>query len=410
MVLLCLFLLVSGARADEASRLDLFDACWNTVARRLFDRDARGRGLEAARDRFRPRAAAADSTEGVRAVLDEMLASLDVSHAAILDRRVHAMVVRELAGERVWTFGAVLEEAAPGRLFVRALYDGSPLDAAGVRFGDRIVAIDGGEARASGHLLSAGADARDRGPATFLLAAAEGARLRLTVQPDPDAASRRDVSVEAAWMNGVDALRNGARVVRSGGRRIGVAHLWLCQAGAPEALHEALTGPLRDCDALVLDLRGRGGYRTAAARVLDLFRRRRGPPVWPRPVVFLIDGATRSAKELMAYRIRRLDLGPLVGTTTAGAVLATEFFPLPDDLVLELPVTDVAVDGKRLENAGVAPDHEVDLVVPYAAGRDPVLETGIGVAAARVREFIFAAPGAVPGCSGSGRKIRYWTA
>jgi hypothetical protein len=163
MVLLCLFLLVSGARADEASRLDLFDACWNTVARRLFDRDARGRGLEAARDRFRPRAAAADSTEGVRAVLDEMLASLDVSHAAILDRRVHAMVVRELAGERVWTFGAVLEEAAPGRLFVRALYDGSPLDAAGVRFGDRIVAIDGVEARASGHLLSAGADARDRG-------------------------------------------------------------------------------------------------------------------------------------------------------------------------------------------------------------------------------------------------------
>ena len=101
---------------------------------------------------------------------------------------------------------------------------------------------------------------------------------------------------------------------------------------------------------------------------------------------------TRSGKELLAWTIRTRKLGPLVGQRTEGAVLGAGFFELPDGRVLELAILDVPVDGVRLEGVGVPPHVEVDLVVPYAQGRDSIFEKGCEVAVRLARRAAAVGP------------------
>jgi carboxyl-terminal processing protease len=42
-----------------------------------------------------------------------------------------------------------------------------------------------------------------------------------------------------------------------------------------------------------------------------------------------------------------------------------------------LAVSDVRVDGERLEGRGVVPDVKAPFALPYAAGRDPQLDAAL---------------------------------
>jgi hypothetical protein len=66
---------------------------------------------------------------------------------------------------------------------------------------------------------------------------------------------------------------------------------------------------------------------------------------WRKPLVVLIDEGTRSGKEVMAYGLKRLGV-PIVGTTSAGAVVAGASYLLPDDSFLYLAVADILVEGR----------------------------------------------------------------
>ena len=95
---------------------------------------------------------------------------------------------------------------------------------------------------------------------------------------------------------------------------------------------------------------------------------------WRKPVVMLINGGTRSGKEILAYGFKKYGLGEVIGTQTAGAVLAARAFLLSDGSLLLLAVNDVFVDGQRLEGVGVTPTLEVPFPVEYAQGKIPQLE------------------------------------
>ncbi len=392
---------------------EVFEACWEAVKRHFYDKGLHGVDWEGARGRYEGRAVAAQPGPELHAVLAEMLGELKASHVSIMARSVYEGMMSELQGKAHLTFGILLEESMPGRFFLRAAFEGGPAGRAGLLFGDRIVAVEGEEAAASAWIVDAGYDPGGGKPRLLFFRAEEGRALRLVVQRTPAASSRFETTLEPALMCGVDAAGNSARVVERDGLRIGTAHLWYCQRGAPAAIRAALQAPLAACDALILDLRGRGGHAAVAREIVNLFRpsrrRIRGgqgelePAVWSKPVVFLIDERTRSAKEMLAHELRAARIGPLVGTRTEGAVLGAGFFPLPDGSVLELPIADVVMEGVRLEGIGVAPDHEVDLIVPYAAGFDSAFERALDVAVAetraarrRAREFIRAATPPTP--------------
>ena len=104
---------------------------------------------------------------------------------------------------------------------------------------------------------------------------------------------------------------------------------------------------------------------------------RTSPASFRRRTVWLIDGGTRSGAELLAYTIKHRDYGPLVGAQTAGAVTGGAPFLLPNGSLLYVAVADIAIEGRRLEGVGVAPDIAVPFSLPYAAGADPQLERAI---------------------------------
>ena len=392
--LLLAFLLPAAAlRAASEETLKTFDRCWSTVQKRFYDRDLHGVDWEAVRDRYRARAADAEPGDELHDLLREMLGELNASHTTILEADVYKMMMAELGNKPGPNCGVTLAADERGRLFVRTLYEGGPGEQAGLLRGDEVLSIDGQDPVQSGQLVDAGFDPGFGGGPLYFLRPDLERSLWLEVQSGRDGDGLRVVPVRALRMNGVDAARNSVRVIERSGVRVGTLHVWFCSRGVTRVVKDALRGPLKDCDALVLDLRGRGGLLDVALGILDLFeagrdvghQTSREEVLWRKPVVFLIDGRSRSAKEIMAYWIRRRALGRLVGESTEGAVLAAGFYPMPDGSWLELAVMDVPVEpGVRLEGVGVAPDDEVESFLPYSRGLDLIHETGCHVAVMQV--------------------------
>ena len=69
----------------------------------------------------------------------------------------------------------------------------------------------------------------------------------------------------------------------------------------------------------------------------------------------------------------------IVGRKTAGAVVVSQFYPLPDGGRMQLAIEDFrALDGQRLEGTGVTPDKVVPLrLADVRAGRDADLEAAL---------------------------------
>ena len=81
----------------------------------------------------------------------------------------------------------------------------------------------------------------------------------------------------------------------------------------------------------------------------------------------LVNGGTRSGKEVLADGFKKYRLGEVIGSRTEGAVLAATVFLIGGGLLL-LAVEDVHVDGERLEGVGVAPTIEVQADPSVAIG------------------------------------------
>jgi carboxyl-terminal processing protease len=99
---------------------------------------------------------------------------------------------------------------------------------------------------------------------------------------------------------------------------------------------------------------------------------------WRKPVVMLVNGGTRSGREVLAYGFKKYRIGEVIGTRTKGAVLAATAFLIGSGLLL-LAVEDVRVDGERLEGVGVAPTIEVRPGQASVGGHDPQLDRAVAV-------------------------------
>jgi C-terminal processing protease CtpA/Prc len=97
---------------------------------------------------------------------------------------------------------------------------------------------------------------------------------------------------------------------------------------------------------------------------------------WRKPVVGIIDAGSRSGMEILAFSLQRAGV-PLIGSRTAGAVLAGRAFMLRDNSLLLLAVMDVRVDGTRLEGQGISPTIDVPYDIRYSAGSDPQFDRAV---------------------------------
>lgn len=193
----------------------------------------------------------------------------------------------------------------------------------------------------------------------------------------------------------IEDQKRGSRVIDHKGKRIAYVPIWSCAGPGPmEGLELSLgSSPFKEADALIVDFRGGWGgcdpsfvtlFDPAASELTQIDRdgqRSVWSPTWRKPVAVLIDGGTRSGKEVVARALQRHKRAILVGERTAGAVVAGRPHLLADGSLLFLAVYDVDVDGERLEGVGVKPDVQVPAGLEWAEGRDPQLERALEVLA-----------------------------
>ena len=391
----------TSSEGDDLAGPEAFDQVWETVRDRFFDPRLSGLDWPAVRTRYRPLLLAAPSADARAALINAMLAELRASHTEYLlpDQTAYYQIADIFLdprrpdlrrffpdGEITYPGISVLTQRdAQGRSFVIGAIDGGPAARAGLLAGDEIVAADGAAFREVDSF-------RGKVGANVTLSirrTASGPVLNIPVVPET-------LHPNEMFRQGLEA---SARIIRStGGARIGYVHVWSYAGYVYQRTLERLIGQgiLSDADALVWDLRD--GWGGAVPEYLDLFDPR-GPTVsmigrngqvhlqgvkWRRPVAMLINGGTRSGKEILAYGFKKYRFGELIGTPTLKAVLAATAFMMHDGSLLMLAVDDVRVDGERLEGVGVTPTMEVAFHVDYSAGADPQLARAVEVLSADV--------------------------
>jgi carboxyl-terminal processing protease len=373
---------------------------WELVNERFYRADFNGVDWPAAKEKYLPRAQAAKSWEELGPVINEMLGLLRTSHTnyytavdpeyyflfGIFSTGPLAEVAQQRFPDGMVQFDSLglFTRKVDGKWFVTGVLDGSPAAVAGVHRGNEIVSLNG-------------QPFQPVRPLQGLAAKGESMRLEIQVTAEPN--SRRTLELKPVTLFPNDAMLAGMeqsmRVIDHRGRKIAYVHIW-SYAGKQyyeRLVQELLQGSFDQADALVLDIRD--GWGGASPEYLNIFNQR-VPQLtsvgrdqqelsfktqWRKPVALLINGGSRSGKEVLAYGFRKYGIGPVVGERTGGAVSAGTAIPISENSLLYLCVSGVRVDGEVLEGVGVAPEHEVIWPLPYATAEDPQLQKALNLMA-----------------------------
>lgn len=355
----------------------MFDNVVNVLRKRFYDDRIRTQVVPELAARYRDEAHHAESLEAEREVVEQMLAHIPFSHLGLLSAEAHKQMMRNLAGETAPTFGCELTQI-DGDYFITGVLEGGPADEAGVKRGDRVLRIDDDIPAHSPRLDWRSDDAALTDPPIHDLLCAAGDRITLRLERKPGEAI--DMPLEARDYSAYQAAKKSAEILQVDGHKIACIHFWFVHLRGMDTLLDRLAqGQFKDAEALVLDLRGRGGSAPMVSRVLKVLAGRNSH--WRKPIVALIDSQTRSAKEMLAYELKTRHLGVLVGEKTAGALLPAVFADVGSDSVLMYPAFAMEKYTDAIEGKGVEPD--VDAVSPlaYSAGGDPIREAGMRKAA-----------------------------
>lgn len=337
-----------------------FDKVVQTVRDHFYDKTLHGVDWTKVTTGYRAQLRDVKSKAEFSTLINTMLGELKASHTGYLTQddaeyyMLSSVMAGDLQGRKVEQIGVMGRQEASG-FFVAGVLDGGPAEKAGIKSGDQLVAADGEP------FTSAGSFRGKEGKSVSV-------RLRRGGQED-----LRTVTVMPEKRNVLkaflDATRESARVLNVEGKRLGYVHLWTMGNDAfREALDSLVLHKLYDTDGLILDLRD--GYGGIPWGYSDVFVRpdvtweqqmRGENPLsrhtgYGKPMVVLINGGTRSAKEFLTYQFKAAKRATVVGTRTAGAFLGAGAYQINDDALLELPVVGLRLDKIRLEGAGVAPD------------------------------------------------------
>ena len=284
-----------------------------------------------------------------------MLSVLD-PHSTYFDPIEYASFRTEQRSE-YFGIGATIEDLREGtdvNTFIRATFPESPAARAGLRFGDRILAVDGNSMKGKTYPEVRKFLLGPRGTTVKVTVEHPATKQSETVSIVRDAVSLP--SIAQAYM-----LRPGVGyVAMTGGFNLTTADEF------DQAMHYLHS---KGMNMLVLDLRGnRGGLLIQAVRVANTFLQRGQPIVSQQgrfrdssqnykavndnpdnvAVVVLVNGDTASAAEIVAGALQDHDRALIVGETTFGKGLVQFPFQLDYDSALLLTIAKYYTPSGRL--------------------------------------------------------------
>ncbi|PIR47050.1 MAG: peptidase S41 [Candidatus Vogelbacteria bacterium CG10_big_fil_rev_8_21_14_0_10_45_14] len=305
----------------------------------------------------------------------------------------------DLSGE----FGGVGMEVGIRKevLTVIAPLDGTPAMKAGVKSGDRILAIDG---ESTLELSVETAVRKIRGEI--------GTSVKLTLLSEKDEKSKEIVivrgKIEIPTIRTSRYREDATEITKDTGiRRGGVFVIKLMSFSAQSA--SLFQNSLREMgmtgsDKLVLDLRGNpGGFLDASVVIASWFlkdgevvvrekfgkdsservHRSKGLGGLPSgtEVVVLVDGGSASASEILAGALQDHGRAVLVGTQTFGKGSVQELVELNSGTSLKITVARwFTPNGRSISQNGLTPDHIIEPTdEDIEEGKDPALEKAISL-------------------------------
>ncbi|MBW4431516.1 MAG: S41 family peptidase [Pelatocladus maniniholoensis HA4357-MV3] len=386
----------------------IFEQVWQTINDNFYDSKFNGVDWKAMREKYKSQATQTKSSQEFAAIINQMLDELQTSHTHYYtqDEPAYYQILgifvtrsgelqKQLAkflpkGKIEYTGIGEFTKNINGKTYVSAIIEKSPAAAAGLKIGDQILSVDG----------------RPYQPIQSFQGKA-GEEVKLLIQRSAKTNSQTEITIAPKIFDAktmfIDAQQASIQNIQRQGKKIGYIHIWSHAANEDQQQlqSEIIYGRLKDADGLILDFRD--GWGGGDVNSLNLFTAQVGPSVtsiarngkkytyisqWKKPVVMVINEGSRSSKEIYAYGFQQHKIGPVIGTKTAGAVVAGRPFFMEDGSLLYVAVADVFVNGnQRLEGKGVTPDINVPLPLEYAQGADPQKERAIETVLGAIKPF-----------------------
>jgi carboxyl-terminal processing protease len=370
-------------RTDYNQRV--FEDAWSWVGRRYYDQGMNGVDWATAHDRHLGTAEQAKNDDELYAAVNALLGELNDGHtrarsaSAVAERRRKEGV---LVGVRTgplpgWDDRRVILDVLPG----------GPAAEAGVQPGWILVSCDG---RRPDDVLGLGRLASGQVVRCEFLDGEDRSRVvDLTARP----VSLQPVRQASVLADGWVCLRFDVFDAKSA--------RWLrrelkTHAGAPGVIVDLRHNPGGTWAGMAGSLEEVFGEGVPIGTTIERAggeRRHRLSPSWMNaryagPLAVLVSDRSASAAEIFAHVIQHHQRGVIIGTKTAGVVLASVDWRLPGGGELQLSLFDYrGVDGRRLEGAGVMPDIAVEATpAERRAGHDPDLDAAIAALRAEAPE------------------------
>jgi carboxyl-terminal processing protease len=389
---------------EKFNPAECFDKVWQIVYKEFWDPHFNGVDWENAKKRYRSKALAAKDHESFAVIVNQLLSELKTSHTYYYTKwnpdyyTLQAALISGDLRENNTTDTSVLEKHLPGlyssqanphrtgigvvtkklngRHYVTTVLASSPAKKAGIVLGDWIVEVNG----------------RPFHPIRSF-ENKHGHELEVTIQRSSSVSSRYKLKVtpidrKERQLFENDTLAHPKKLMNHKGHRFLYIRLWWLLGWKMRGAFEVGLMDY-DTEGIIIDIRDgfggspateyihpflKGGLETITQEYITRNRTGRSTVSDNRPVIVLINGGSRSGKELLAYYFKKTKRGLLIGERTAGYVCGGSYKRISEESMLLYGASMLIVDGKRLEGIGVEPDIKVPFDVRFAAGRDIQLE------------------------------------
>ena len=409
-------LVLSGSMvaAQVEHGVETFDAAWTIIRDTHFDKAMNGLNWDAVRDELRPKAAAARSSSELRAIIDEMIGRLGLSHFDLIPSG-HDVATPASAG------GGNADPGFDVRLVGHDLLVTSVGAAAaqGVHTGWRLLDIGGAPVADLLRELPDTTNDRLRNVEAWRIAVtrlrgAAGSKVAVTFEngdgkPVPLSLVRLPEQGAPVTVGNLPTMYvrvSSERKATPAGATAGVIKFNVWMASVDAAFQKAVD-EFRGADGIVIDLRGNpGGLAAMLMGIAGQFVNERTPlgvmktrdnelrfPANPRlvnaagqrvtpyagPLAIIVDAMSGSASECFTGGMQSIHRARVFGQTSMGQALPAMFDRLPNGDVLIHAFGDfVTADGTRLEGRGVIPDEPTPLDrADLLQGRDRSLEAAL---------------------------------